>query len=194
MKIRKQKNKQSNKKIYLYIFAGVILISAAYIATAYAKKLPPFAANTETIEYKDGVNLERTDTEKAASDALQEDPGTKLDNSQTDTPAVPEKDSATGKQNANVMLTTAGIYNGTVNAGGMVTNVIEESGRCIYVFTKGSEKLTKETTTLVNPTSTTCKAISFPANELPSSGKWTVALDYDSTASQGTSNSMEIIK
>lgn len=193
MRVQKSKTRSKPFKKSLIISVVVVaVIALSYFATAYATKLPPFATESTT-ESIDGVNLEKSETEKAAAEALKENPEDKIQNNQNDTPSTPAKD-ASGKQEANVLLTNAGIYNGTVSTGGMVTNVTENSGECVYEFTQGSQKITKSTSTLVNPTSTTCKTVSFPASELTSAGTWKVTLVYTSAVSSGTSNSKDIVK
>lgn len=189
MKLKKLKTNPS-KKTTLIVVISVVLAGILGVS-AYALYVNN-SSDSDKSEYE--TNLERTDAEKEASKNLEENPEQKLENDQNDTPATPEQSSSTGKYSVNVLLTTAGVYNGKVNAGGMVTDRVEEGGTCTYIFTKGSETISKTTDTLVNPTSTSCKAVNFSSDELPSAGTWKVKLTYSSESSEGTSNEKEITK
>ena len=190
MKLKTKKN-YKNKAPLIIIAAVVLALIVGGAVFAFYKVNTPL----DTIQPgEQGVNLERSDSEKAAEEALKDNPEEKLENEQTDTPVAPDETTSSGKQAVNVVLTNAGIYNGTVSVGGMVTNVVEETGVCSYVFTNQGSVVTKTSTTLVNPTSTTCTTVNFPSSELPTNGTWTVKLNYSSAKSEGSSNTKEISK
>ena len=163
------------------------------MAFAKLNNLTPFeSAGDFAKPGEEKVSLERSESEKEAIEALEDDPSLKTQNNQNDTPAEPEKTSS-GKNEANVLLTNAGISNGTVSASGFVTNLVEDGGDCSYKFTNGSSSVVKTSKTLMNPTSTTCETVSFPASEL-TSGNWKVVLSYSSSASTGASSQKEFTK
>jgi len=187
--------KQSIPKKRTKIIISVLIISVlilGYGLYAWKAKLPPFKDAYDPSGT--AVNMERTDTEKAQSQKLQDDPKTKTQNDQTDTPAAPSTNESTGKQQANVLLSRAGIANGTVSAGGVVTNVVESDGQCSYVFTNGSTTITKISQTMTNPSSTSCAVVSFSSSELSASGNWQAYIQYDSPTSSGRSNIKEFTK
>lgn len=191
MKINKQYNK---KKLVIILILLLVLVTGGYLGVAALNKLPPFAAAEKT--YKPGeqvTNLERSESEKKAEETLKDNPEQKTANNQTDTPEPPKVSSA-GKLNVNVLLTNAGISNGTVTASGFVTNIVEEGGTCTFKFINGSNVVTKTSTTLTNPTSTTCSTVRFPATELMAGGTWKVSLAYSSEKASGSSNEKEITK
>jgi len=192
MKLKTKKNYKN--KVPLMIIAAVVVVLLA-CAAAFAI----YNSNQTSIKPgQQGVNLERSDAEKAAEEALKDDPGQKLENEQNDTPPAPSSTAPSGKMAVNVVLNYADIDNGTetstVVAAGSVTNVTEENGVCTYSFTNNGSVITKTSSTLVNPTSTTCSKVSFPASELPRSGVWVVTLKYSSDKSEGTSNEQRITK
>lgn len=194
----KIKNKPNKKNFTPWIVGGItLLLIGIYIVAALLLHLPPFTSSSRssssspTDQY---VNMDRTDTEKQASKSIEDDPSKKVENNQTDTPSTPSGSTSTGKQNVNVLLTNAGIFNGTVSASGVVTNIVEEGGNCTYLFTNGSSTVTKNSSTLTNSTSTTCKTVSFPSSELTKSGTWTVQITYDSLSFEGVSNTKEFNK
>ena len=180
--------------IYKTLIIAFILtaIIGAYLAFAWFNHLPPFPAKKESFQPGEYiVNMERTETEKKVSEDLEKNPETKLENKQTDTPSAPVVED--GKQQVNVLLTNAGIFNGQVSAGGMVTNSVEDGGTCTFVFKNGTQEISKTTETMTNSTSTSCKTVAFPASEL-SDGSWKVFIKYDSNTSIGTSNEKEFTK
>lgn len=189
MRIKRTKNNSSNKTTWIAILSVVAVLIIG--ASAYAVYL---GSNSTKDVPVDGVNLERSDAEKAASEELEKNPEQKLENRQSDTPSAPEKSPETGRLAVNVLLSTAGIYNGTVSAGGMITDYQEEGGVCTYTFTNGNTTVTKTSTTLMNPTSMSCKTVSFTSDELTSSGVWKVKISYSSPTAGGTSNEKEITK
>ena len=187
----------NNRKVSLGIILviAVVLLAAGYTAAAYVWHLPPFISEKNTYDPGEQVtNLERSDTEKSATKALEDSPEQKLQNNQTDTPSAPTETNKDGKQVVTVNLTSVGISNGVVNASGMVSNLVEEGGACTYIFTNGTQVVNKSSTTSTNPTSTTCTRITFSANELPSDGTWTVKLNYNSSKAEGVSGVKEIVK
>lgn len=190
MKIKK-KIKTPSKKIIVALVATLV-ITLGYMGLAWKMQLYPFV-KTEEIKDNYQVNHERSKAEKQVSEAIDRDPGKKLENPQTDKPETPRVNEATGKQQANVLLTNTGIFNNIASASGMVTNVVEQDGRCVYVFTNGAQSIEKVSSTLVNPTSTTCATISFSADEL-TNGVWKVQLRYASNTSEGASSSKEFTK
>lgn len=186
---------QSSKLAKILIISGVILVCiGAYMFIAWQKNLIPFSLFPKT--YGPGeqvINMNKTATEKKATEDLKSNPETKLENPQTDTPETPTVDPVQNKQEANVLITNVGIFNNKVSASGFVTNLVEEGGACTYMFTNGSQSIAKESQTLVNPTSTTCKTVSFSADEL-SSGVWRVYIKYVSAGAEGVSNAKEFNK
>lgn len=194
MKINRQKNSRARKKV-LMITTVLVSVLVCYGLVAYINRWFPFA-NVVSDTYEPGthfINMDKTDNEKRSSDNLKENPQDKIKNPQTDTAGSVPTDPTTGKQQVNVLITNAGVSNGTVSASGFVTNIIESDGSCVYTFTSGSVVLTKTAAVLPNANSTTCSTVSFPSSELKS-GTWSVVLSYSSSASTGVSDTREFQK
>lgn len=138
-----------------------------------------------------GVSIERTAQDKKLEEELNKDPG-KKELVQSDRPEDPSVDSNTNLKSVNVILTNTGMNNDNVTASGFVSNVVESDGTCTFVFTNDQKTLKKQSETLPNPTSTTCKSISFNKSEL-GSGTWKVQIQYSSSESAGMSNEMELV-
>lgn len=177
------------------ILGGLVLLLAVYCAVAWYMQLPPFSSRNKA--YSPGeyiTNMDRTDTEKKASDVIEKDPQQKLQNPQNDKPDTPVVDKNSGKQSVNVIITSVGIMDGMVNASGMASNIVEEGGYCVYTFTQGSQVISKTVTTSPNASSTTCTRLTMPASELPNSGVWKVVLRYNSANADGISTERELTK
>lgn len=186
--------RKRRRKSAVIVVAIIAFVLVGYFAAAALLNLPPFnngeKLNVDTDSSGQFVSMERTDTEKKASENLEQNPEQKTQNNQNDAPDSPEN-IGNGKRSVNVLLTNAGVLNGIVSASGMVTNATEQSGGCTYVFTNGSHRVTKSSSTLVNPTSTTCETVSFPVSDLRTTGIWTVRLEYSSSLSEGSSTVKE---
>jgi hypothetical protein len=139
------------------------------------------------------INQQKTTTENQQIQTIKNNPSQKVVNQQTDTPSTPSTDPSSGKQSVYVLMTYASIQNDIVSASGFVSNISESNGTCTYIFKKGTAEIDKTSSSLQNPTSTTCSTISFPSAEL-SSGTWTVKLIYSSSTSYGESNTRNITK
>lgn len=182
----------TSKSKIITIVAFIAALTGGYLLYSSLNHLPPFALSSpDPGDYT--INLEKSDSEKQRTQELQQNPEQKVVNEQSDTPATPSTNEATGKQNANVILSFASIQNDTVSVGGYITNVVEDGGSCLYMFAKNNEVIKKTAATMQNPTSTSCATVNFPASEL-ASGTWQVALLYSSSLSEGTSNTKDITK
>lgn len=185
MKIKKSSNRNSKPLILaaVAIIIGVVL----YGGIAFAIGLPPFGANEDRTP-------QVSEQEKQRAEDIEEDPEQKLDN-QSDTPTPPIIDPATQKQQVSVMMTSVGqaLASDEVSASGFVTNSVEADGTCTYIFKSESSGVVvrKGTTTLPNPTSTTCKTVYFSGSEL-AAGIWNVSLEYTSSTSTGLADSMQL--
>lgn len=175
----------TSKKLYLIIIPGALaFLVLAYGVYAYFAGAYPF---TRPDPFDKTINYEKSDTEKAREQEIKSNPEEKLKNDQRDIPTPPKVDPQTSKQSVNVLLTYAGISNGKVSASGFVSDISQEGGACQYIFTKDDQKITKDVTTLTNPTSTTCSSVNVPESEF-SAGVWNVSLTYDSTNASGVSS------
>ena len=188
-------HKASKTKAILLSVSGVLVAIGVYLLVAWYNHLPPFNRFSPTPSPGTKfVNMNKTDAEKQASDNLKKNPQDKVQNNQTDTPATPSVDAASGKKQANVIITNTGVSGGNVSVSGFVTNIVESDGSCVYTFTNGSSKVVKTTDVLPNATSTTCATTTFPASDLSQSGTWSVVLSYSSPESAGISAATEFQK
>lgn len=185
-------NRKVNKKKLLIPIAAIVVAILAYTGVAYAYNLFPFqkATNTDT---HGTINFKKSPAEKKAEQEVKTNPKqAKTEPQNTDTPPSPPTSPQTGKKEANVVLTNVGVQDGSVQASGFISNIVETDGTCSFVFTSpNGQVVTKSTSTLQNPSSTACKTITFPASEL-SSGSWQVQINYSSPDAAGSSNKMTL--
>lgn len=173
-------------KLLIGVLAGVLVLAGGAGAYFYLHR-----HDNDIKRNPQGISVEQTPQDKKLAEELNSDPSKKQQATQTDTPPAPTVDKSTNLQQVNVILTNTGESNGMVSASGFVSNVVESSGTCTYVFTNGQKSIEKTSTTLPNSTSTTCKTVQFNASEL-SAGTWKVQLKYASPTSAGTSNTLEV--
>lgn len=166
------------------VLALLLLAALGYALYAYLNK--------DTIKRDaDGVSVERTQQDIKLEDELKNDASRKQQATQTDKPSQPAVDEETNLQKANVVLTNTGYMDDLVSASGFVSNIVEQTGSCKYIFTNGERVVEKTSSTLVNSSSTTCKTVEFPRSEL-GAGSWKVHIIYSSSASYGKSNELEV--
>ena len=96
-----------------------------------------------------------------------------------------------GKTVANVSISSAGVLDDKVIASGMVSNVIEEDGSCIYAFTNGEETITETTTGIANAKNTVCESVLLEKSRFKI-GTWEVILQYQSTKTEGQSEAQTL--
>lgn len=183
------KVKTKNKYIRSFIIGVIMVILLAACAVVYYLLIHN---RSESEEPK--VEMSKTETEKKKIQEIQENPEKKLENSQQDVPKPPtayDNDDET-RTRASVLVTNVGAINQEISASGFAINITEEGGGCSFYFQQGDKIIQKSTSTLVNPSSTTCVTVRFPANEL-GSGVWQVWLRYDSNNYTGVSDKMELV-
>lgn len=91
-----------------------------------------------------------------------------------------------GKVVANVSISSAGLLGDKIIASGMVSNVIEEGGSCIYAFTNGEETITETSAGIANAKDTVCSSVQLDKSRF-NAGTWEVTLQYESTKTEGQS-------
>ena len=188
----KKINRSNRIKRFIAPLVIILALLGFYLIVAWNKQLIPFSNLNPSYEPGEQiVNMKKSEAEKKATEVIEADPSKKLENSQNDTPTTPDTDAASGRQATNVLVTNAGVFNGMVSASGFATNVSESEGTCEFVFSRSGDSITKTSTTMQNPTSTSCKTVSFPVSELATTGTWSVYIRYVSSISEGKSSPTE---
>jgi len=174
--------KKSYKKIIITCIILVILLTLSFIRWHWQ-----IHQGTTIKRDANGVSIERTPWDLKLEQDLNKDLNKKLKTIQNDRPEPPQLDKSTHLQQVNVILTNVGEAENKVSASGFISDVAEPDGSCIFSFMKDKKILEKNSTTLSNRDSTTCKTVQFSATEL-GAGTWKVKLKYRSSTSAGESN------
>lgn len=78
-----------------------------------------------------------------------------------------------------------------VTAGGYVGQTVEQGGTCSLTLSRGSTKVTVTHPAIPDATTTSCGSLSVPAAKV-SSGTWSSVLEYSSSTSRGTSQTVSL--
>lgn len=195
---QKKTSKLSRKKIIIISLLVAIIVAGAYMTAAYYNKWLPFSDQNKSFTVDDqgrGVNPNKTETEKKDVDNIEDNPENKLVRPNTDVTPQPKTDPQTKKRSVYVMMTSAeqSVDKSTITVSGFVTNAVEQDGKCTYVFTLGDRVVKKTAGVIPGPSSTSCQTMRVNRNELGAAGKWTVSIEYVSSASQGVADGMAVV-
>ena len=81
---------------------------------------------------------------------------------------------------------------GSVEVGAYVEGLVEDGGTCTLILTQGGTEVTASASGLADASTTSCGAgLSVPGAEL-TPGTWTAVVDYESSTSSGSSDSVEV--
>lgn len=72
-------------------------------------------------------------------------------------------------------------------ASGVITNVVNNSGSCVYTFTNGSQTVTAEASVLPSAKETICGNVEVSTAQF-SAGEWSVKLNFKSDYAEGESD------
>ena len=104
---------------------------------------------------------------------------------------VPATNSA--RPDASIFITYSGwdAGNRVVEVDGYVQQVVEDGGTCTLTLTKGGASATASRPATADVSSTSCGALTVPADQL-SSGTWSAVVSYASSTSQGSSAPLDV--
>ncbi len=101
----------------------------------------------------------------------------KADDVQTGTPA---QSNNVEPSNVSLVIVDASQYDSIFEVRSYVNS--SEQGTCTYTFSRGSQKITKQTNTLANGTTTSCTTLDVNITEFSTSGDWQLVIDYLSSS------------
>ena len=194
-----KRKKTSRKKIIIITtILGLAILSCSYTAAAYINKWIPFSDQDKPFVTDDqgrGVNPNKTKTEKDEVKNLENNPDNKLVRPNTDVTPKPKVNPETKKQAVYVMMTSVeqSVDKNTITASGFVSNAVEQDGKCTYIFKLGDKIIKKTVGVMPGPSSTSCETVRVNRNELDAAGRWTVLIEYASSASQGVADGMAVV-
>ena len=175
MKISENK-KASKRKILIALSVVVVLLLAAGAIFAYASSSWPFDSLSQT-----------KDSQTETTSPL----GTPQETTPEDKDPVKAPSQYEGSDpNTSASLTGFISYSSVMDGNLVIRITIDQavsSGTCKLTLTKGSASVTKTSTIVANPSSSTCSGFDVPTTEL-SSGVWDVQINITSEDKKGIIN------
>jgi hypothetical protein len=118
-------------------------------------------------------------------------PVTGPEGSPTEPPGVTAKPTASSEPppplEAVIVVANVDVDGAHATASGYVSGVIEDGGRCTFVFTGESQEVRVDSTGAADRATTSCGAVSVPVEQL-GKGSWTVTLEYRSDQAEVVSD------
>lgn len=188
--LREQKKTKNIFKKKAVLIAGVsvaavLLIGGGWYAwqrhNASISTTPTVAENEAAVKTETQPQPEAT-----PADANENSESAKNGESPAATPAAPS-----GKKQATPSLTFAGYADAAkqqVEVDAFVQGVLEDGGTCTMTATKGSQKVTAQSTGRANVSQTRCENIIVERAKFPSGGTWSVVVSYESATASGSSS------
>ncbi|MCA9332284.1 hypothetical protein KDA00_00220 [Candidatus Saccharibacteria bacterium] len=185
-KHKKQSKTNPGKRYVLLLLLGVAILVSGYASLRYFNNKSNVNSSPSNVDSNgDYLNLNPpTEEEKQQADnnkkALSKDENENSNNTNTN------------NSSAVVIISRLGTYEGQVEAAGYVQNVFEDGGKCLYTFTNGSSKLTREVDAFRDVTTTICSGVEIPISEFANKGKWQLTISYKSSLYEGSSTQQDI--
>ena len=194
-KIKTQKKSVSRKeylllKVLVTVLVVALLSFGAFTGVRYLNnnsdsvknsqndkqsKTEPITNNTQTEETEPQDNRTTAGNDnKAKNDELEKEQQKEVERNEN------------GLKKAAVLLNEPYEADGKIIISSMITNIVETEGSCNYIFTNGTNSITKTTNVLPNAKNTVCEAVVLEKGDLYA-GEWKVRLEYKSKSSEGVS-------
>lgn len=176
MKIKK--NIRKTNKLFLIIIASSF-VGLIILASIFAFKVPSDKPTANEPQPK-GIDSSKQQTDNIKN------PDNKTKTPNTDLPAAPTTTDNSSKKHVQMVASTDR-SDGTIFIRGGINYPV--SGGSCYALLHGpsGQTIRKDTSILINPSSTDCKTISIKDTEL-TAGNWTFTLNYTSAEYEGISN------
>lgn len=188
----------SNKKkvaTILAVFIAIAAIVAGYLVFAKLQDKWPFEHEAVgkveedkkvrgygDVNYEEPTEQEVIDSQDAKKRATEESGS---NNKQDD-------NVSSNKKNISLGVSSSSVYGQNLEIRAFTTDVIEGTGTCTAVLTKGNLKVEKSGKAFIDSTSSICEPIYIPVKSFASKGSWDLVLKYDSPTSSGYTKSIEV--
>lgn len=73
-----------------------------------------------------------------------------------------------------------------------ISGIFEDGGTCTAVITNGNQAVTRSSEGFADATTTSCTPIRLDRSEFPSSGSWSVVINYSSAKAEGKSQASQL--
>ena len=183
----KKKSFRKHGKLATVMLITVLLLLAGAGSVYFLNKDNNSSAPEETSgEKEDGINFSPpTEEELNATEQHKKELG---DQAKDNTGTASNSDSS---NKAKPIITSSGVYNGSVEVGSRVPGIFESSGTCTLRLSKGGKTVSKSQKATPNVSEMSCGFISIPTSKL-SAGNWSAAVSYKSNKYSGQSNSVTV--
>ncbi len=173
------KNKKLLTLVLILLLIGLVLfILEKTKVTNFYENTP--ASNTTTTN-QPTINLDPpTEEEAKAGDEIKEDI---IKNE-----AAQQQKPTDDKTKAEVVIVDSTQYDNEIEVRAFVSNVIKD-GTCTFVFTNGSEKITKTMPAPADASSTPCMTLVVPRTEFSKTGTWNLTVSYANDTASGSATS-----
>lgn len=174
--------KKSPQKLLLITTLVVLLVVAGALLWRRQNSQNDTVSQTSS----NGINLSpATEQEKQDSNAIKEQTYEEEKKSETD-------NQSGDKKSVTPVVVDAGQYDNAIEVRSYISGVVEDGGSCTFSFTQGQGKVTKTVTGFADATTTKCPNTSIPRSDFPSSGSWSLVVEYSSSSASGKSSTISI--
>lgn len=188
--------KTSNKKKFLLIVSALLATLLMLFVVLEFTNTTNFLSSREEQDKStdDSFSQPPTDEESNAGDEvpLKQDgnnPDNQNDSQQPDSPVSDE----TEPETVALVISDIGVYDGNVEVSAFTPDAIA-NGTCTYVFTSGSNTVTKTNLARADASSSICIDEPFPVSELSASDEWGVGITYKSESGNYIGTQQTILK
>lgn len=135
------------------------------------------ATSANGINYQPATDSEKNDSEnsKAAAEEANNSSSTKTAGIKKVTPVVTYSD----------------VYNGNAEVNSYVPGILEKSGKCTLILSRGTKSVTQSKDASPNVSDMSCGLIKIPTSKL-STGSWSGVVSYSSSKAAGSSEKFNI--
>ena len=186
---KKQKNQKKSKKLYggLKLFLTVIIVALlTFGILTLMKYLSDEKRQIDNQEDKNTASIYEESEKEKTNDEISDDGYRAKEEAEKQENNGNTTTNPDGKKNADVIISSAGLLNDKVIAGGMVSGVIEQDGDCTYTFSNGNTIITETSSAIANANNTICASVNLDKTRFIK-GEWQVILKYSSEKTEGQS-------
>lgn len=184
--MRINKRNANNKARTVWIIIGVILVSlVAYLSYAYiTKSIWPFHDSVV-----DNTTSQNTSNDVNYSPPTEDEIANSQSGKTNSREAEQEKDPETQLNKVSVAISYADKEGENFEVRAFTTSVIEGTGKCTATLTATGDKTVKKTSeAFIDATSSQCRPIYIPLQDLTGAKTWTMVIDYLSPTSKGATS------
>ena len=151
--------------IFPYIVVGLIIIAAVIFCVIFFTQNRPGGDTEKDKETSQNTEEEIAKNSNDAKDHMEADEKKAEEPEKTDS----------GLKAANPSISFIALENNELSVGGLVSNINETEGNCIYTFWKDSESFTVSAGILPNPNYISCETVRVDKTKF-SSGTWNIKI------------------